>query len=78
MSESEFHASSVDILHPFKPVRVSIETVQLILTNYCCVPQCVLQQEKILDESEELAESGRPKSISTLIIQVKLVKMFCR
>lgn len=41
--QSEFLASSVDILHPFRPVWVSIEPVQLILTNYCCIPQCVLQ-----------------------------------
>ena len=50
--KSEFHASSVDTLHPLRSVRVSIEPVQLILTNHCSIPQCVSQQEKILCEFE--------------------------
>lgn len=39
-------------------------------------PECSEIQEKILDEYEELEESGRPRRIRSAVHQVKLVKTF--
>lgn len=63
--DKKFCASSVDPSHPLSSVQVSTEPVQLILTDYCYVPQHRFQQEQILNELVKL-ESKRLGSINML------------